>query len=116
MRPALVMCVKVSPPQPELSGQSRTAPPSQTKKQQEDQDPLLVSEVALAPLPGLWLTSTAGVQTPARWMHVGSTPAPPDAAAPTDPTLTGEGSASFTEQLSSEVIKMLICSLLPLIL
>lgn len=78
--------------------ESRTAP-AQTDARQGDRDQQVIPEVAFESLAGggppvPWLTSTTGVQTPARWLHEGATPPPPSSpAALTDPTPAGEGSA-----------------------
>lgn len=99
----LVARVKVSSsaPQPELPVESRTAP-AQTDTRQDDRERQVVPEVVFespagGELPGPWLTSTTGVQTPARRLHEGATPPPPSPpAALTDPTTAGEGSADST--------------------
>uniref|UniRef100_A0A674PCI9 Collagen, type XXVIII, alpha 1b n=1 Tax=Takifugu rubripes TaxID=31033 RepID=A0A674PCI9_TAKRU len=82
--------------QPELPVESRTAP-AQTDTRQDDRERQVVPEVVFespagGELPGPWLTSTTGVQTPARRLHEGATPPPPSPpAALTDPTTAGVG-------------------------
>lgn len=93
--------VSSSAPQPELPVESRTAP-AQTDTRQDDRERQVVPEVVFespagGELPGPWLTSTTGVQTPARRQHEGATPPPPSPpAALTDPMTAGEGSADTT--------------------